>query len=296
MKRILYTICIGSLAVALTTRAANDEDNRPRKGKASAKQSSAQKTSKATNRTIHNSGQVKTSQRNFNTAPVRQHNRNVAAQTNSSAVAHRNTVHTNRAHSVRNESVQNTNKVRAHNDVTVNREGNLRVNRGGNVAVNRERNLSVNRERNITTNRVRNVTVNNNWRGERFSGRQYAAFRNYHREWHDRGWWSSHYPQITFVFGAPYYWNSGYWYPAWGYNPGYNYSYDGPIYGYNNLRPDQVVVNVQAQLQREGYYDGPIDGVIGPMTRQAIAAFQDDHGLAVTAAVDEPTLATLGLV
>jgi len=57
-----------------------------------------------------------------------------------------------------------------------------------------------------------------------------------------------------------------------------------------------VVVNVQAQLQREGYYDGPIDGVIGPMTRQAIAAFQDDHGLAVTAAVDEPTLETLGLV
>jgi peptidoglycan hydrolase-like protein with peptidoglycan-binding domain len=53
---------------------------------------------------------------------------------------------------------------------------------------------------------------------------------------------------------------------------------------------------VQSQLQREGYYDGPIDGVLGPMTRQAIAAFQDDHGLAVTSAVDEPTLETLGLV
>jgi hypothetical protein len=263
MKRILYTICIGSLAVALTARAANDEDNPPRKAKASANQSSAQKTSKATNRTIHNSGQVRTSQRNFNTAPVRQHNHNV---------------------------------VRAHNDVTVNRERNLRVNRDRNVAVNRERNFSVNRERNITTNRVRNVTINTNWRGERFSGRQYAAFRNYRRQWHDRGWWSSHFPRITFVFGAPYYWNAGYWYPAWGYNPGYYYPYDGPIYGYNNLPPDQVVVNVQSQLQREGYYDGPVDGVLGPNTRQAIAAFQADHGLAITSAVDEPTLETLGLV
>ena len=140
------------------------------------------------------------------------------------------------------------------------------------------------------------MTIVNNWRSERFSGRQYAAFRNYRREWHDRGWWSSHFPRITFVFGAPYYWNSGYWYPAWGYNPGYYYPYDGPIYGYNNLPPDQVVVNVQSQLQREGYYDGPIDGVLGPNTREAIAAFQEDHGLAVTSAVDEPTLETLGLV
>jgi len=48
-------------------------------------------------------------------------------------------------------------------------------------------------------------------------------------------------------------------------------------------------------LQRDGYYSGPIDGVLGPMTRQAIAAFQADHGLAITSAVDEPTLASLGL-
>jgi len=30
------------------------------------------------------------------------------------------------------------------------------------------------------------------------------------------------------------------------------------------------------------------------MTREAIAAFQADHGLAVTSVIDEPTLATLG--
>src|SRR5437899_12833298 len=32
-------------------------------------------------------------------------------------------------------------------------------------------------------------------------------------------------------------------------------------------------------MQRDGYYDGPIDGVLGPMTREAIAAFQADNGL-----------------
>jgi len=54
-------------------------------------------------------------------------------------------------------------------------------------------------------------------------------------------------------------------------------------------------VNAQVQLQRDGYYSGPIDGVLGPMTRDALAAFQVDHGLAVTAAIDEATASTLGL-
>ena len=295
MKRILYSICIGSVALALTAQGAtnNDEPNTKR-GKARKAQTVQKGKAAAASPTVSHSRQMK-GQRNVTNERVRQRT-NVTPRTTSNAVIRENNVRNNRVQTPRDRSVRNTNQVRARNDLTVNRERNARVNRGGNVAVNRQRNVSVNRERNITTNRVRNVTVNNNWRGERFSGRQYAAFRNYRREWHDRGWWGSHYPRITFVFGAPYYWNSGYWYPAWGYNPGYYYPYDGPIYGYNNLRPDQVVVKVQAQLQREGYYDGPIDGVIGPMTRQAIAAFQDDHGLAVTAAVDEPTLETLGLV
>jgi len=154
------------------------------------------------------------------------------------------------------------------------------------------RNVTVNRTRNIN----RNVTLVNNWRSARFSGRQYVAFRNYHRAWHDRGWWDTHYgTSLVFVFGAPYFWSSGYWYPAWGYNQGYVYPYDGPIYGASTLTPDQIVLNVQSQLRDDGYYTGPIDGVLGPQTRYALAAFQADHGLAVTSAVDEPTLSTLGI-
>jgi peptidoglycan hydrolase-like protein with peptidoglycan-binding domain len=55
------------------------------------------------------------------------------------------------------------------------------------------------------------------------------------------------------------------------------------------------MVNVQVALQRDGYYAGPIDGMIGPQTRAALAAFQADNSLAVTSAVDGPTLQTLGL-
>ena len=159
-------------------------------------------------------------------------------------------------------------------------------------ANNVNRNVTVNRTRNVN----RNVTLVNNWRGARFAGRSYTAFRNYHRTWHDRGWWNSYYGNnLVFVFGAPYFWSSGYWYPAWGYNPGYVYPYDGPIYGASTITPAQIVMNVQGQLADEGYYNGPIDGVLGPQTRYALAAFQADHGLAITSAVDEPTLSTLGL-
>lgn len=115
---------------------------------------------------------------------------------------------------------------------------------------------------------------------------------------HDRDWWRRHYGHTRFVLfgGGYYYWDAGYWFPAYGYSPIYNtYAYDGPIYGYNDLAPGQVLENVQVALRDLGYYRGAIDGLIGPQTRAALAAFQRDNGLVETAAVDEPTLVTLGL-
>ena len=165
-----------------------------------------------------------------------------------------------------------------------------------NVVVNRDRNVTVNRTQNAAFYRGRNATVTNNWRGDAFRGQRYTAFRNYNRRWHDRGWWRSHYTRIVFVNSGWWYWNAGYWFPAWGYAPSVSYVYDGPVYSYNGLSPDQVTVNVQQQLAAAGYYDGPIDGELGPMTREAIANYQADNGLAVTSAIDEPTLAAMGLV
>ena len=140
-----------------------------------------------------------------------------------------------------------------------------------------------------------NARVVNNWRNPRFRGSNYAAFYNYNRQWHDRGWWRNHHSRIVFVLGGWWYWNAGYWYPAWGYDSNAYYPYDGPIYGYGELAPDRIIVNVQVALQRDGYYAGPTDGILGSQTREALAAFQADHGLTVTSAVDGPTLQTLGL-
>ncbi len=128
-----------------------------------------------------------------------------------------------------------------------------------------------------------------------WQGKNYWAFRNYRPVWHDRGWWRNHYNRVVFVYGGWYYWNSGWWYPAWGYDPGSYYAWDGPIYAYNGLPPDQVVANVQAALQAQGYYQGEVDGLLGPLTREAIAGYQRDHGLYTTAAVDQPTLESLGM-
>jgi Putative peptidoglycan binding domain len=142
----------------------------------------------------------------------------------------------------------------------------------------------------VTFRRNARITGASNWKGER-----YVVFRNYRPAWHDRGWWTAHYPRIVLIGGGWYYWNSGFWYPAWGYDPGQAfYAYDGPIYAYNDLPPDQVVANVQEVLQNQGYYQGEIDGMLGPLTRAALADYQRDHGLYTTSAIDEPTMASLG--
>ena len=122
------------------------------------------------------------------------------------------------------------------------------------------------------------------------------ASRRYNRQWHDRNWWRSRYSNIVLADGGYYYWDSGYWYPAWGYDPSYaTYAYDGPIYGFDGLNPDQVVADVQAQLQREGYYNGPVNGILDPATQAAIAYYQRDHNLAITSVVDAATVTSLGL-
>ena len=126
-------------------------------------------------------------------------------------------------------------------------------------------------------------------------GSAVAALRQGRHEWHDRDWWKRHFPTIVFVLGGFYYWDSGYWYPAWGYNPSYSYDNDGPIYAYGNLLPDQVIANVQAALTQDGYYSGPITGSLDPSTRAALTNYQSDHGLTATATVDEPTVESLGL-
>ena len=126
----------------------------------------------------------------------------------------------------------------------------------------------------------------------------YDEARRYHRRGvvRDRRWYQSNYNRFALFGGGYYYFDRGYWYPAYGYDPVYSsYRFDEPIYGYNSLEPGQVLVNVQRELRRQGYYRGAIDGLIGPQTRAALARYQRDNGLYVTRAIDGPTLAALGL-
>ena len=132
---------------------------------------------------------------------------------------------------------------------------------------------------------------------ERWHGPQYEVFRTYHPERHDQGWYHSHYQRVELIGGGYYFFNNGYWYPAWGYNPQNEYyAYDAPIYvGHRAEPPDKVIAEVQAELKDMGYYKGEVDGLLGPLTRQALLGYQTDAGLQVTEVIDEPTLDSLNL-
>jgi hypothetical protein len=150
---------------------------------------------------------------------------------------------------------------------------------------------NVRRGKTSGTNTGHGKATNNN-------GGSYAdAMRRYRHERHDHDWWKQHYIVIVLVGGGYYYHDSGYWYPAWGYDPNYErYDYDGPIYTYGNLLPDQVIVSVQRALKELGYYAGDLNGSLGVNTRNALAAYQQDYGLDATGVVDEATVRALGLI
>jgi len=56
-----------------------------------------------------------------------------------------------------------------------------------------------------------------------------------------------------------------------------------------------VVARVQERLARNGYYRGPIDGVMGPRTRYAIRVYEHRHGLPADGIIDRRLLATMGI-
>ncbi len=144
------------------------------------------------------------------------------------------------------------------------------------------------------------VTFQQNYRiqgSDRWQGPQYEVYRSYRPERHDEGWYRSRYSRVELIGGGYYYLNSGYWYPAWGFNAQNEYyAYDAPIYvGERAEPPDRVIANVQATLQEMGFYRGEVDGLLGPLTREALTAYQSQQGLIATAVIDQPTLDSLGI-
>ena len=105
------------------------------------------------------------------------------------------------------------------------------------------------------------VTYNQNYRiqgSDRWQGQHYEVFRSYHPEWHDQGWYHSRYQRVELIGGGYYFFNAGYWFPAWGYSPSAQYyAYDGPIYaGQHAEPPDKVIADVQGVLATDGLLQG----------------------------------------
>ena len=72
----------------------------------------------------------------------------------------------------------------------------------------------------------------------------------------------------------------------------YTYSYYGSGYGYDAA----MVAQVQRRLGELGYYHGLVDGIMGPQTRAAVAAYEGTHNLVVDGTISQWLLARMGLV
>jgi peptidoglycan hydrolase-like protein with peptidoglycan-binding domain len=59
-----------------------------------------------------------------------------------------------------------------------------------------------------------------------------------------------------------------------------------------NLSKEEIM-EAQLELRHSGLYNGPLDGVIGPETSQALVRFQKDNGLEQTATLDALTMVAM---
>ena len=117
--------------------------------------------------------------------------------------------------------------------------------------------------------------------GGHFGGGRAFAGRGFHDGFHHHDFRRDH-DRFFFGTGFGFYPPSGYLdYPDYGY-----YDYDTSDYS-------ETIVAVQKELAKLGYYNGPIDGTVGPQTETAIRWFQSVEKLPVTGQIDDPTLQAL---
>ena len=118
--------------------------------------------------------------------------------------------------------------------------------------------------------------------------------------WHHGGGWSHH------GYGGYYGYYGPYQYEPFDYGLD---DYDGYAYPYydnddsfdvqpapNDIAPQESTaptMSVQRKLTQLGYYHGPIDGIAGSETEQAIRWFQSADKLPVTGRIDNATLQAL---
>ena len=123
------------------------------------------------------------------------------------------------------------------------------------------------------------------WRGGRHGGGG--------GDWHGGGGGWRGGSRVSIGIGVPIYAPAPYYYGPRYYGPAY---YEpGPVVVGREVGGD-VTVDVQRMLARKGYYNGVVDGELGPRSRAAIRAWQADVGLPVTGSLNAATLRSLGLL
>src|SRR6266853_4263499 len=128
---------------------------------------------------------------------------------------------------------------------------------------------------------------------------------NWHRDWDRRHAHFFHNRFFVFDNGFWFGLDSGF-YP-WDYLPYsagdyYPYDYYTDVQPDDNTAPandapvaDTTVQAVQTELTQLGYYNGPVDGIFGPTTRDAVTKYQIDKQLDVTGSLSPDTLQSLGV-
>jgi len=125
-------------------------------------------------------------------------------------------------------------------------------------------------------------------RAQRNQSQLYSNRKTYNKSNNYGGLWFAENTHSDWKRDSHYYWNhhNYRWYEGgWliidgGYSP----------YGFNS---GSTASNVQMSLANQGYYNGAIDGDIGPASRNAIADYQSDHDLRVTGHINNSLLQSL---
>jgi hypothetical protein len=133
---------------------------------------------------------------------------------------------------------------------------------------------------------------------------------NWHRDWDRRH--AHFFHNRFFVFEDGFWFGLGAGFFPWDYYPYYAYDYypydyypgyyadtepyyyDSGVYSSRPMR-DPAVTAVQTQLKQQGYYNGPVDGIFGRLTRDAVAKYQINKHLDVTGSLSTETLQSFGL-
>ncbi|MGI8436043.1 MAG: peptidoglycan-binding domain-containing protein [Chthoniobacterales bacterium] len=125
--------------------------------------------------------------------------------------------------------------------------------------------------------------------GHGYRGGYRGNGHGYHRG-HRRGYYP-YYAYDPFFYGSGF--GFGYGYPYYG-TSGY-YSGDPGYYSSNIRAEGSVGVAVQQELARQGFYRGPIDGVIGSGTRSAIRAYERANRLPSNGRISGRLLDAMGI-